>query len=417
MSCSRFQTSVFSLLAAVLLPGGTAASGQTQPSAGLKVRQVAEEREWTIPVRMEAGFAAFAVSDLAPWGWQGEVGGEGVKIVQRRWKVEVELWEGIPYLRWNGEVVHLASAPSPGGGGSLWVPLQFLTDILTWKLPEVCRWREDIGILEIVDLAGEGGVGRGEETGSAPASPVSPRDRRVVIIDPGHGGSDPGAKGPTGVEEKTVALLLAKAIARELASQPELEVRLTRQTDELVPLWRRGELAGRWKGDRYGIFISVHANALPDSRAIRGFETYFLSAARTEHERRVAALENAAVRFEGNSTLPVGDPELGFILNELRNLDYQLWSSLLADLIQNELARVHPGPNRGVKQGPFAVLTNTPMPAVLLEVGFITNREEERLLLRPDFHSRVGGAVARAVMEFFQRYPPAHSGTGGGEGP
>lgn len=406
---------LLALTAVLVLSGGTEAGGQTQPWAGLRVRDGLEGREWWVPLRMESGTVVFAPGDLAPWGWRWE-GGEGWgKMVWERGRAEVELWEGVPYLRWNGDGVHLAQPPLRRGD-SLWVPVQVLTDVLTWKLPQLCRWRDELGTLELGTATDERNVGRGENGRPASVPPPPPRDRRVVVIDAGHGGSDPGAKGPTGVEEKTVALALAKAIARELASQPDLEVRLTRETDELVPLWQRGELATRWKGDRYGIFLSVHANALPASRSTRGFETYFLSPARTEHERRVAALENSAVRFEGSSASPGSDPELGFILNELRNLDYQLWSSLLAELVQNELARVHPGPDRGVKQGPFAVLTNTPMPAVLLEVGFITNREEERLLLRPDFQSEVARAVARAVTEFFRRYPPVQSGTGREEG-
>ena len=97
---------------------------------------------------------------------------------------------------------------------------------------------------------------------------------------------------------------------------------------------------------------------------------------------------------------------MGFILTELRNLDHAHWSALLAEIIQEKLAQVHPGPNRGVKQAPFAVITNSLMPAVLLEVGFLSNREEERLLNQRSFQEDVARSVASAVLEFFQRYPP-----------
>ena len=92
-------------------------------------------------------------------------------------------------------------------------------------------------------------------------------------------------------------------------------------------------------------------------------------------------------------------------------MDHQHWSSLLAEGIQDQLEEVHPGPNRGVKQGPFAVITNALMPAVLVEVGFISNREEERVLSQVQFQREVAGALARAIRDFFRRYPPEQGAT------
>jgi N-acetylmuramoyl-L-alanine amidase len=243
----------------------------------------------------------------------------------------------------------------------------------------------------------------GAGAGRADRGPAGAR-ALVIVIDPGHGGDDPGAIGPSGVREKDVALAVALALARELARQPAYAVHLTRDRDVLVPLWERGAGATKLKGERPGIFISLHANALPRQRDVRGFETYFLSEARTEDERRVAANENAPLALP-RETSPADGPELQFILRELRNLDQQHWSALLAQLVQAELSPVHPGMDRGVKQGPFAVITNALMPAVLIEVGFVTNREEERLLASPDFHDSVARALARAVGRFFERYP------------
>jgi len=239
----------------------------------------------------------------------------------------------------------------------------------------------------------------------------------VVIIDAGHGGRDPGTVGQRGTQEKEVALGIARTLAGLLEGEENLEVYLTRDDDTLVPLWRRGELATDMKGERYGVFVSIHANALPNSPGTRGFETYFLSEARTEHERRVAALENAAVELEDDEGGPEQVQDMSFILTELRNLDHQHWSALLAEYVQGELARVHPGPNRGVKQGPLAVITNTLMPAVLVEVGFLSNREEERLLTQQEFQSDAAGAVADAILAFFGRYPPGPDGAGRSSGP
>jgi N-acetylmuramoyl-L-alanine amidase len=227
------------------------------------------------------------------------------------------------------------------------------------------------------------------------------------VIDPGHGGDDPGAIGSGGTREKDVALAMSLALAREFADDPGIEVRLTRDRDETVPLWSRGESATEWKGERPGVFVSIHANALPDRTGVRGFETYFLSEARDEHERRVAALENAPLEngpSRGGSAS--ADPLLGAILQDLRTFDHQHWSADLANEVQRELSEFHPGPDRGVKQAPFAVITNSLMPSVLVEVGFITNPEEERLLSQQNFHRESAEAMARAIRRFFDRYPP-----------
>lgn len=242
-------------------------------------------------------------------------------------------------------------------------------------------------------------------TGVSVPSPVSD-PVRVVVIDPGHGGHDPGSVGPEGIEEKDVALAAGLALARALDTIPDLEVHLIRDRDVSIPVWERGDIATRLKGDRPGVMVSIHVNALDDP-GTRGVETYFLSQARTDHERRVAALENAPADAPGDGgVIRYDDPGLAFILNELRNLDYMHWSSDLAALVQDGLAEVHPGRNRGVKQAPLAVITNALMPSVLVELGFITNPAEEQLLADPDFHQDAAQAMAGALVEFFRRYPP-----------
>ncbi|MFH1763677.1 MAG: N-acetylmuramoyl-L-alanine amidase [Gemmatimonadota bacterium] len=338
----------------------------------------------------ERGFAAASAVELARLGWTVD---ESAGQVIARWRggsLTVEIRPDTPFLSWGGEGVHLTEAPYLSSG-RLYLPLQFFIDVLPWKLPEVFQFDSEARILVVKD----------------PRTPrrSSPDPVRVVVIDPGHGGRDPGARGTRGTQEKEVALAIGLALARNLRDEPNLSVFLTRDADTLIPIWKRGELATDWKGERPGVFVSIHANALPGSRATRGFETYFLSEARTEHERRVAALENAAQEYEREEEGPADDPDLGFILTELRNLDHQHWSALLAELVQDRLEQVHPGPNRGVKQGPLAVITNALMPAVLVEVGFLTNPEEESLLVQGTFQENAATAIAAAVREFFRRYP------------
>lgn len=376
----------------------------------VRVRSPDGAESFVLSVSREKGFAAFPVGSLRELGWrvdpvgseesegEEEVTGGGTEEVRLRWREGgplLVLRPGNPFFFWGEDGVQLTSAPYRARG-ELFLPVQFLVDILPWKLPEAFAWDPQAGVLSLVDERSE------EEASSGP---------KVVVIDPGHGGRDPGAMGVRGTREKDVALGIARALGRILAAEPDLEVYMTREDDRLVPLWKRGEEATRWKGEAPGVFLSIHANALPGSRSTRGFETYFLSEARTEHERRVAALENAAMEMEEEEEWPGGqNPDLSFILTELRNLDHQHWSALLAELVQEKMEQVHPGPDRGVKQGPLAVITNALMPAVLIEVGFLTNPDEERLLVQRSFQENAARAVARAVREFFRRYPPEGRG-------
>jgi N-acetylmuramoyl-L-alanine amidase len=333
--------------------------------------------------------------ELGRLGWDVDRDGSRLLARWRGGEPLVEIQSGSPFLWWGVEQVQLAEAPF-SSEDRFFLPLQFFIDILPWKLPEAFGYDPDTRTLEV--------LGSSEpDNGSATA-------RKVVVIDPGHGGRDSGARGRGGTREKDLALSLGRDLARELEGDEELEIYLTRDEDVLIPLWKRGELATEWKGDGHGIFVSIHLNAMPNSRATRGFETYFLAEARTEHAMRTAALENAAQELELEAEQPATRDDLSGILSDLRNLDHQHWSSLLAEMVQEELARVHPGPNRRVKQGPFAVLTNALMPAVLIEIGFVTNPDEERLLSDPNFRREAVRAVATAIRRFFMRYPPGGVG-------
>ena len=226
--------------------------------------------------------------------------------------------------------------------------------------------------------------------------------RPLVVMDAGHGGEDPGALGPRGTREKDVTLAIARELAALLRAGGELEVRLTRDRDTLIALRDRPLLANRWRGaataaGRPALFLSIHANAHRDPAA-RGFETYFLSEALTEEALRVAAMENAAQQYEG--TARPGDA-LSFILNDLRQNLYLRESSGWAAVVQARLGASHPGPDRGVKQAGFVVLEGAFMPAVLVEVAFISNRSEELLLSDPAARRRIARELAGAVEEFF----------------
>lgn len=347
-----------------------------------------------VPLHRERGFAAISARTLADMGWTLSRGGETLGVALEDGP-DFRAHAGTPFLLWQGQRIQLAHAPYIAGR-DFFLPLQVISDVLPFVLHD--RYRYDPAARTLRVLPTPGVVARAEP------SPV-----RVVVIDPGHGGEDPGARGRGGVREKDVALAIGIALAEELSSDPNLEVHLMRDDDTYVPPWERGPRALDWKGDRPGVFISIHANALPSSRAVRGFETYFLSEARTEHERRVAAVENAPVYTGRVADAPAEDTGLTSILRELRVLDDQHWSALLAEMIQEEMGGFHPGPNRGVKQGPLAVLTNSLMPSVLVEVGFLTHADEERLLGEAGFQEEAALSMARAVRTFFGRYPPGQA--------
>ena len=238
---------------------------------------------------------------------------------------------------------------------------------------------------------------------AAPAAAQAPDRRPLVVIDAGHGGQDPGARGPGGTREKDVTLAIARELAAALRATPGLEVRLTRDRDTLIALRDRPRLANRWRGatsagGRPALFISIHANAHRDP-ATRGIETYFLSEARTEEARRVEAMENAAEEYEA---VPTSSDVLGFIMNDLRQNLYLRESSEWAAIVQSRLAS-ESGPDRGVKQAGFVVLDGAFMPAVLVEVAFISNRADESFLAAPTSQRRVAQQLATAVRDFFDR--------------
>ncbi len=245
----------------------------------------------------------------------------------------------------------------------------------------------------------------------APAARTpKPEDTRLVVVDAGHGGRDPGKVGPDGVREKDVTLAIAKRLATALRERG-YEVRMTRTTDTLIALADRPRMANRWKNGRpAALFVSIHANAYRGSA--EGFETYFLSDARTDDERRVAEMENAAVAYEERPAQAAGD-DVGQILNGLRNDFYVHASDDLAEEVQRELAGFHPGPNRGVKQAGFRVLVGAFMPAVLVETAFISDRAEERLLATDGFQQKLALAIGDAIDRFFDRHEHLWVSAGG----
>jgi N-acetylmuramoyl-L-alanine amidase len=301
-------------------------------------------------------------------------------------------WPGSPFFL-AARATHQLVLPVRLTDTGFALPSQFFTEWLPARWPD--RYAFEGGVLSV-----NGTLASGEPPATTPARPAPPR--RVVVIDAGHGGRDPGKVGADQLREKDVTLNTSKALA-QILEERGYEVHLTRTTDTLIALDDRPQFANRWANGRpSAVFLSIHMNSTTSS-SVRGFETFFLSQATTEDERRVAEMENAAVAFEDGPSVHAVS-EVDRVLNGLRNDFYVRASSDLADAVQAALGNVHDGPNRGVKRAGFRVLVGALMPAVLIEVGFISNAREARTLGDADFQKRAALAIADAVHRFFAEH-------------
>jgi N-acetylmuramoyl-L-alanine amidase len=227
-----------------------------------------------------------------------------------------------------------------------------------------------------------------------------PEPIRTVVLDPGHGGHDTGALGPTGLQEKGLTLDVARRVAALLREDQGVRVILTRTRDQFLPLRERTALANREKAD---LFVSVHANAAPTTAAI-GAETYFLSTEATDSAaRRAAEYENRVISLEAAGR-GAGRDVLRAILWDLAQSDFQQESSRAAEAIQNQLDRALRLPSRGVKQAPFYVLGGAAMPAVLVEIGFLSNPHEEQRLRDDGYRERIARALAAGLAAYKRGY-------------
>ena len=223
---------------------------------------------------------------------------------------------------------------------------------------------------------------------------------KTIVIDPGHGGLEPGARGRFGTLEKNVALEIGLKLRAVIERNFPSRVVLTRDKDLNVSLENRAALANNNKAD---FFISIHANSSFRKDA-HGSETYFLSRDATDEEaRKLAFLENNPAEF-GEGITGKSEDEIQMILWDMAQSAYLKQSSLLAESIQKELNLLLRTSNRGIKQAPFTVLAGVACPAVLVEVAFISNPREERSLTREGFQINVAQAIYRGLVNYIELY-------------
>lgn len=240
---------------------------------------------------------------------------------------------------------------------------------------------------------------RSVESGTLPSLSAFDDVVKTIVIDPGHGGRDPGAIGPSGIREKDVVLDIGLRLKRMVEEQLGVKVIMTRSGDVFVPLEERAAIANRHKAD---FFISLHLNAAPHSRAV-GSETYFLSREPSDKGARASAIrENTVLNLEG---IGLKEQEgLKATLWDMAQTFYVRESSELAELLLNELGQILKLNYRGVKSAPFFVLIGAAMPSVLVEAAFISNPTEEQRLQQEGYRQQITKALMAGIIKFKGRY-------------
>jgi N-acetylmuramoyl-L-alanine amidase len=265
--------------------------------------------------------------------------------------------------------------------------LEKITDFNTFILENPARL--------VIDVHGMGKVKRPEATVT----------KRRIVIDPGHGGHDPGAIGQSGLQEKDVVLDIAVKLKEILSSNPLNEVFLTRETDRFIPLEERTAIANNKDAD---LFVSIHANANP-VRRVKGIETYLLNWTNDEEAMRVAARENQ-ISLKKMREMHRQMDILGMIKNDLLRQNKRDESIKLAHFIQRSMISTlnndyKPRLNLGVKQALFYVLFGAKMPSVLVEVSFISNPQEEQLLSKESYRREIARAIATGLNTYINSTP------------
>jgi N-acetylmuramoyl-L-alanine amidase len=231
--------------------------------------------------------------------------------------------------------------------------------------------------------------------GGRGATPHAPAP--LVVLDPGHGGKDPGAIGVSGTFEKHVAFAAAETLARRLAAGGHYRVRLTRMQDDFIPLDDRVGIAQAHGAD---LFMSIHADALAD-HGVRGASVYTLAASASDAQSAaLAARENAADRF-GGAGVPGVSPQVARILASLVAHETRVGSAHLQSSVVATLGQTVPLLENPARHAAFAVLKASDIPSVLVEMGFMSNRQDEAALRQPNHLATVASALHRAIDGYF----------------
>ncbi len=217
---------------------------------------------------------------------------------------------------------------------------------------------------------------------------------KSIVIDAGHGGKDPGAMSKNGTKEKSIVLDIAKRL-KKILMRRGLKVVMTRKTDKFISLQRRTEIASRSKAD---LFISVHANSNP-VRGVHGLEVYSLRDLLPLEQKEAQRQANQHILFKALA-MKKNAPELEAIVSDILYSFKQAQSKILAAHVAQKTSRHIRSKNIGAKQSRFYVLRNTLIPAILVEVGFLTNPKEEKLLRNSVHRQKIAEGLAKSILEY-----------------
>ncbi len=226
----------------------------------------------------------------------------------------------------------------------------------------------------------------------------------TIILDPGHGGRDPGAIGAGGTYEKTIALAVARKVGGYIEQYlPELNVVYTRDDDTFIGLAERGRLANKNEGH---LFVSIHTNS-HTGRQANGAEFYFLGIGRTSSALEVMRRENSVIRFEEGSDATEELTEQQLMVYEMQNIGNMAMSQHFAEMLDHQFSQRAQRRSRGVKQAGLQVLYEASMPGVLIELGFISNPSEERFMNSEYGQNILASAIFRAIRDYRENFERA----------
>ena len=382
------------------------------PAAPAAITIRTSRGESAVPVALHEGHAALPIRDLARLL---PIANEVIDD----WAVVAFAGEPFRFLLGAPVMVHQGRiVPLTGGAyvvrDTLFVPLQWLAEHIPAMFSEGYRYDPRTARFEETRLPPIASALPPQPQPTSPGISVEPPSARArdngfrmahrVVVDPGHGGVDPGNPGrylPRGVQEKHVVLSLGKLLRDEL-ERHGVDVIMTRTTDTLIGLRERAPMCH----DACDLFVSIHVNSLERRSGyerVNGVETYFLGEPQTAEAERVAEMENDALRYETGGA-EVLDDDLLFILKDLHTNEFLRESASLADLVQTHASTVHPGRDRGVSQNKYVVLMTASRPAILVETGFATNQRDGQYLASSEGQRQLARAIANGIVEYLKRY-------------
>ena len=306
----------------------------------------------------------------------------------------------------NNELIK-SQYPAIRNSGEILLPLQFFDKLLDDFFPDYAHFEKQNAVY-ITNKISKVPAKKSPQQQKEKDTPLaaSPDKIAFIIIDPGHGGKDPGAIGKGGLKEKWITLKISNYLNEYLRARlKNINIQLTRKSDKFIDLSKRTEIANKLlKKNNNGLFVSVHVNA-SILHSVSGFETYFLSQNPSNEEARAtAALENNVIILEENSKRKSYN-DVEHVEAIMLTTQIQKESATLSNFIQKYLGRkITDAASKGVKKADFFVLRDALMPAALVEVGYISNVKESKKLIQSAYQKKIAQGIGDGIIYFIEDY-------------